>query len=792
MFITEDPTLAATGSGKARGFSDLTSLGRVFPSDSEPYKAALAFFGREDGYPLGLFTVGRWVRNDIGSELQGTTVRSLTNRPNKVTVGFSTGSGATAGRPSVTSGGITSVPIGYRITVTDAGSGYSVAPAVTITGPTGASATATLNASGGVESIAVTDYGHGYSSAPTISVAAPGGGGTRATATAAFAPGSGYSRPPSVTVRSTGGGQDAVVDAVINAAGVLTGFNVVTAGTGYTPATTEIVLTDPPGNGAVGTAVVNPDGTITGVSMRNNGNGYDAPPRVTFTDDNGTGAAGRAVIEDDGVDEVVMAPTGQVLAVYITNVGSGYSSPPTVTFSAAPPGGVTATGTATVANGRITGIVMTNRGTGYTSAPTVTIDGTGTAVATVVAAGSGYQNTAELEFHIQPRTRGAESLDIDVTFNANGTAWNDVAGQLQTALRALTNDGGAFDNAVVRYIEPPAGAPEGTPGTMSIQVLYSNGDFDNAVTGDDAEFFGLDDATFARGGQQETLAAAMTAIEAAAGEFAYMGADNEIAEDETSAVALVRWAATNQKMLGLGFTGPEALLATDTTSVLNAVSGERSRYVFGVWNDQHDYGEWSIIGAFAAVRWDGARTLLDAKFIRPYRITANTSLTKAQRDVLVSKRCNFFTTFGSTPIFAEGQTFAPGYWLDTQIWLQWFLNAVQTDVFNAFVNSRRIPMTDDGRAVLEDTVIGVCEQGILNGGIGVGGSVQPITATQIRSITENLAFDGTLAPGYLIWVAPLEQISASSRQTRQFPPVRVWITGSGAIHFASFDIVLEE
>jgi FtsP/CotA-like multicopper oxidase with cupredoxin domain len=61
------------------------------------------------------------------------------------------------------------------------------------------------------------------------------------------------------------------------------------------------------------------------------------------------------------------------LTVVVTTGGAGYSAP-VVTFSA-PPTGVTATGTATMANGIITGITVTNPGSGYTSAPLVTITG---------------------------------------------------------------------------------------------------------------------------------------------------------------------------------------------------------------------------------------------------------------------------------------------------------------------------------------------------------------------------------------------------------------------------------
>jgi len=77
-------------------------------------------------------------------------------------------------------------------------------------------------------------------------------------------------------------------------------------------------------------------------------------------------AKATATIDGGAVDSVVMTDTG----LYYNQ-----SLPPSVTFSAAPTGGTTATGTATVtATGLISGIVVTDAGAGYTSAPTVTVD----------------------------------------------------------------------------------------------------------------------------------------------------------------------------------------------------------------------------------------------------------------------------------------------------------------------------------------------------------------------------------------------------------------------------------
>jgi hypothetical protein len=64
-----------------------------------------------------------------------------------------------------------------------------------------------------------------------------------------------------------------------------------------------------------------------------------------------------------------------VASVTVNVPGTGYAAETTtVTFDPPQiPGGVTATGTATIVGGAVTGIVVGNSGSGYTSAPTVTV-----------------------------------------------------------------------------------------------------------------------------------------------------------------------------------------------------------------------------------------------------------------------------------------------------------------------------------------------------------------------------------------------------------------------------------
>ena len=106
--------------------------------------------------------------------------------------------------------------------ITNAGSGYTIAPTVTITraaadkAGNGAAATAVLGAGGKVAGIMLTSSGSGYTLPPVVTLSAPTGNGVQATATCALTnvvtgitvtnPGSGYTASPTVAIADTAPG----------------------------------------------------------------------------------------------------------------------------------------------------------------------------------------------------------------------------------------------------------------------------------------------------------------------------------------------------------------------------------------------------------------------------------------------------------------------------------------------------------------------------------------------------------------------------------------------------------
>ena len=233
------------------------------------------------------------------------------------------------------------------IGITNPGSGYVSAPAVTISAPNDANgvqatAVSTISTgSGGIASINITSGGSGYTFVPNVIIGAPDQtGGTQAQAFATISSGavvavtvsnagSGYTTIPSVTFSSGAATANAVI-----ATGQVNSITLTNAGTGYTASPTVTIAAPPSGTNATAIASFNTfrTGTVA-VTITNGGSGYiNAANTVVTISGAGSNAAGTAIISG-----------GQVTQVIMTNPGSGYLANTTVAITG---GGATNAATA--------------------------------------------------------------------------------------------------------------------------------------------------------------------------------------------------------------------------------------------------------------------------------------------------------------------------------------------------------------------------------------------------------------------------------------------------------------
>ncbi|OWK40275.1 RTX toxin [Fimbriiglobus ruber] len=427
------------------------------------------------------------------------------------------------------------------ITVTSGGSGYKVAPNVTLVGGggTGATAVATF-VDGDVTEITVTNAGIGYTSAPTVVIDYPGtfisdyagfpmdqnsngvngeaapdvnNGATAANGDLGYSVDSyhGYVNVPAAPTTSTTGnlfidmtdvsaaGQP--VKVTITAENPATGLPL-TNFTGTVHFTTSDPYLTTPGSAPdplLAAAGLPADYTFTAadkgvhvftVTFEKG----SAPPVSSQTwldahDDSGLLSDAKSYITvtpGSASQFIVTEPT--TIATATASLAAGGVASVAVTgggggYAFAPAvtltggGGTGAIATATVANGVVTGITVTNAGTGYTAAPTVTIAPPSTAIATATATLSGGGVSS-----IAVNTGGAGYLvDPDVTLvGGGGTGATATATVVNGVVTAVT-----VTNAGTGYTAPPTVviAHQVNAGTKATFTVTAVDHFDNVATG---------------------------------------------------------------------------------------------------------------------------------------------------------------------------------------------------------------------------------------------------------------------------------------------------------------------
>jgi len=345
--------------------------------------------------------------------------------------GGGTGAAATCSiNPAIVGVGSTGV---VSITVDTAGSGYPIAPTVTIARPdAGATATATVGASGTITEFTITSGGEAYVAAPTVTISQPNRSGSISSFrlnTAGIKTDNVYSQIPghsSLNSSGVGGfsgshGQDYEVGDIVTFVGNNGGVSA--AGT----------------ESRIRIDSVNSDGQVLGFTQLYGGYDYEVSVSSSaglYEAENISGSMNgdglrlrveliESVVGTTATGTAVVGAAGSISSITLTNAGGGYTkSPdanaPTVTVSNdnqfKNPGVIQATAVATVnTSDQVSAIRITDPGSGYTSVPVVTISDPTTIV------GIGTYQFNEI---IRGSTSGAE---------ARVKSWDDMTNTLKVS-----------------------------------------------------------------------------------------------------------------------------------------------------------------------------------------------------------------------------------------------------------------------------------------------------------------------------------------------------------------------
>ncbi|MGE4191789.1 MAG: DUF3383 domain-containing protein [Pseudodesulfovibrio sp.] len=253
-----------------------------------------------------------------------------------------------------------------------------------------------------------------------------------------------------------------------------------------------------------------------------------------------------------------------------------------------------------------------------------------------------------------------------------------------------------------------------------------------------------------------------------------------ISDDEFLAVAAYIEAASPKRICGATITDERVLSAAFSTDL-----GTRAK-VLGYsrtviqYSSSNPYAVVSMVGRAFSVNFSGDSTTLTLKFKQEPGVAAET-LKESQATVLKTKNVNVFVYYeNGTAIVQEG-VMANGYFFDEIHGLDWLENAVQTDVWNLFYQSKtKVPQTEKGVSRIKTRVAKVFDQAVDNGLIAPG----VWNSDGFGELEEG----DYLPDGYYIYSSRIDDQSQSEREQRIAPPVQCAVKLAGAVHFVDVTI----
>ena len=378
------------------------------------------------------------------------------------------------------------------------------------------------------------------------------------------------------------------------------------------------------------------------------------------------------------------------------------------------------------------------------------------------------------------------SIPVDFT---GADSYDDVASTLQTALRAVRAAARADLRSATVEFDPV--------GFFRVRLGFDSTSGDpyaiNGFMADDAQesasALGLDSTSgggIVQGHASETIGEAMDVISGLDDGWYFVTVDSSITTG-ADLLSLSRWVQAKTHMLALDVVDEGVLTPNESTSLAAQLSALEQQRTFLVWSRTRDNKALSLAGRLSSVNFDGEDTLITPKFKSLPR-TVSDIVTTAQKKELDRKWVGYYTRFGPDAIFAEGWTQA-GDWIDVRYWLDWITKAMQSEVYTLLrQHPTRVPQTAEGLASIEAAIERVCEAGRRNGGIA-SGRVSETVANDIRLASNNPAFDGFLPTGYLVVIGSIADQLQIDRDDRRSPTIRVWLKGSGAIHYVTIRLV---
>lgn len=241
------------------------------------------------------------------------------------------------------------------------------------------------------------------------------------------------------------------------------------------------------------------------------------------------------------------------------------------------------------------------------------------------------------------------------------------------------------------------------------------------------------------------------------------------------------WALPRTAMMVLTTNDPLAVDPANTDDIGPVIAATDNRRVVVLYHDNvQRYPDVSILAYMLHVNYRLQASVVTAKFKQLPGIET-VPLSETEWATLQTKGYNTYTAIGNdSRTYRDGNTSGiVGWFMDTVINLDNFLEDLSVNVFNVFLRNKKIPYTRAGQLLLVDACQDTGNQYVYNGTFANREESNITTKSKV-----------TLIPAVLVVPTPVNQSSVSDRASRAGPPIKMIVQESGAIHSTSINVEL--
>lgn len=250
-------------------------------------------------------------------------------------------------------------------------------------------------------------------------------------------------------------------------------------------------------------------------------------------------------------------------------------------------------------------------------------------------------------------------------------------------------------------------------------------------------------------------------------------------EDQKS---VAQWAeAQKYAIFGAVSNSPSAYTSSNTNSIVYYAKDNNLQNTFTFYhNNAQIYPEISYMAKLLSVNYALADAALTMKF-KDMPGISTVPVTETQLTALQERRCNTFVAIGNAAqTIRDGVQAAEGWFSDSRVNLDNFVEELQVAIFNVFLRKPKIPYTQAGQDMLISAAQEIARRYTDNG---------VFADRTVASMSSQSGY--TTLPAVQIEATPIYQATASERASRLAPPIAIVAYEAGAMHKINVSVTVE-